>query len=186
MQMFHYLDATIKDFTITADSHHVELRGKQIALSRQKTGFGSRYFFICPECGKRVTELLLPTYNNKVCCQYCSGYHLEKHSARTNLDDQAPTELINYKISCLEDKLDLYYEYTEPFDESRYAHRRPKGMHARTFKYTLGQLHNLYGLREQAISENRCFTAREINDKMSNLSVELMFLYYITIYRNED
>ena len=58
---------------------------QDIFISKQKTGFGERKFFVCPECGERRTKIYC--YENKEVfkCRSCLGKNI--YSERCNLYD---------------------------------------------------------------------------------------------------
>lgn len=57
--------------------------GKQFSVSfaEQKTGFGTRKFFVCPVCGKRRTKLFL--CNSGLLCMGCAGVNPYKEIQNT-------------------------------------------------------------------------------------------------------
>jgi hypothetical protein len=57
----------------------IQAVGIPISLTSSKTGFGgSRYWFVCPACSRRVGVLYRHEQIEEMCCRKCLGCHYRK------------------------------------------------------------------------------------------------------------
>ncbi len=115
---------------------------------------GYRYWYLCPNCNKRVGVL------------YCAGIYVCRHCIGANYESQLNRErdrLIT-KRNKIADRLEWIGKYAEIGQEIR-----PKGMHAKTFH----SLVNQFRVLEMRI--NRCFGAEleTLMKRMEKLSLEI-------------
>lgn len=134
-----------------------------IKISKQKTGFGEREFFICPKCGKRRQQL----YYSKgyFICRCCLDKNIYKY--RTNLYDEAGIDLINYKMIKLAQKIKIDLKF--PFEQWDYIWDRPKYMRHEKFERVLRQLMVLQQLRNNALFYNVKYSASQINQILKDV-----------------
>lgn len=134
-----------------------------INISKQKTGFGEREFFICPKCGKRRQQL----YYSKgyFICRCCLDKNIYKY--RTNLYDEAGIDLINYKMIKLAQKIKIDLKF--PFEQWNYIWDRPKYMRHEKFERVLRQLMVLQQLRNNALFYNVKYSASQINQILKDV-----------------
>lgn len=101
----------------TGSSLCAEIDGERyiIQLAEQKTGFGSRKFFVCPKCGRR-TKLLYQNGEKPFYCDKCAGINLYK--AIQNGTKGGETEL-EYRMERFARKNKISFEY--PFDYMQFA-----------------------------------------------------------------
>lgn len=116
-----------------------------VELAKQKTGFGEKYFFVCPSCGARRTKLY--TCGNRLLCRECGPYKPYKGITHTTPGGE---RYIRYKMARLMQKNGLI-EQSCPFDYLEYLdQRKPRGRWDK-FRFTLKRLQALETMRFQAI-----------------------------------
>lgn len=58
----------------------LEAEGYNVLLNRSKTGFGgSRFWFSCPQCNKRIGVLYKHPVSQILACRTCLGLDYRKH-----------------------------------------------------------------------------------------------------------
>lgn len=149
-----------------------------IYITKQKTGYGEKSFFICPKCGKRRTEIFLSNLavRNDLAFECRSCIDNNPYEKRCNLYDGGGTDLIEYKFFKLLDKIDSNKSLTNkhiPFDFIFYWNCRPKYMRYEKFEFILKQLTALEGMRMTNILQGKSYTPKEISrilgsDKLKN------------------
>lgn len=103
---------------------------------------GSRSWFICPICGRRVAKLYAK--NDQFCCRTCNN--LSYRSCQTSGDIMAQ---VDRKIYKLQDKLKMKRKVY------RTGGIRPKGMHQDKYDKLLNCLWKLYSQKDK-IFEYKC------------------------------
>lgn len=84
-------------------------KARTLTISPQKTGFGTRYFFVCPACGKRFQKLYL--CGNRLLCRMCGKvpvYQGIQNSTKGGYIE------IQYRMNRFAAKHDIAFDY--PFD----------------------------------------------------------------------
>lgn len=131
-----------------------------IKISKQKTGFGEREFFICPKCGKRRQQL----YYSKgyFLCRCCLDKNI--YDYRTNLYDENSLNLIHYKMLKLAQKIKIDLKF--PFKPHEY--KRPKYMREEKFSKILRELMILQQLKYNVLRYDARYSAKQINQIVKN------------------
>lgn len=175
-------ELNIKDLKkyIDKDKDYININNSKINLDKQKTGFGYKSFFICPECGERRTKL----YSNdngviELSCRSCIGINIYKN--RADLYDEGGTELIEYKFYKLLNKINYKEALTNkyiPFDYRFYWNCRPKYMRYNKFNLILKQLTSLGAMRDTVILQKYSYSTKEINYILDNVEkLELIEIF---------
>ena len=151
---------------------------QDIFISKQKTGFGERKFFVCPECGERRTKIYCYENKEKFKCRSCLDKNI--YSERCNLYDGGGTALIEYKFFNLISKLDLKQTCKKrhiPFDARYYGSCKPKYMRYEKFELILKQLTALSAMRDTVILQKCSYSTKYINGLLnSNVLKKLNFI----------
>lgn len=88
----------VTDLQISENDENIIIHGFTVKLSSQKTGFGYRLFFVCPQCDKRIEMLRYSPLSNELYCRHCEGFKGNIYKYRTYLYDKYGAKLINEKI----------------------------------------------------------------------------------------
>lgn len=57
----------------------MEAAGMEISLASTRTGFGGiRYWFVCPQCERKIGVILVHTITQVVGCRHCLGVEYTK------------------------------------------------------------------------------------------------------------
>lgn len=154
---------------------------KEIYISKQKTGYGKKSFFKCPNCGERRIKLYTDKRNIDFKCRSCMDKNVYK--TRCNLYDGGGTDLIEYKFYKILDKLDKENSTTDkhiPFDYRFYWSCRPKYMRYERFELILKQLTALEGMRMTNILQKRTYNTKEINRILTSKKLKELDIKAIT------
>ncbi|WP_303006822.1 hypothetical protein [Romboutsia ilealis] len=146
---------------------------QEIFISKQKTGFGERKFFVCPECGERRTKIYCYENREKFKCRSCLGKNI--YSERCNLYDGGGTALIEYKFFNLISELDLSKTSKKrhiPFDSRYYGACKPKHMRYEKFDLILKQLTALSAMRDTVILQKCSYSTQYINGLLNSNSLK--------------
>lgn len=135
-------------------SEKVTLGDTPIALTRCKTGFGYRRYFVCPRCGKRRMKLY--ELWERVLCRCCLPVNI--YERRCNAYDENAKELIILKMYKLADSVGIELRF--PFYYSNF--KRPRYMREAKWHKILKQLQMLENMRFSAILGRKRFTATDI------------------------
>ena len=125
-----------------------------IQLAEQRTGFGSRSFFVCPECGRR-TKRLYQNCEKPFYCDKCAGINLYKPIQ--NGTKGGETEL-EYRMERFARKNKINFEY--PFDYMQFA-KDPRNTKA-DFRQCLLILQALENMRMQNILYKTVYSPKTI------------------------
>lgn len=153
---------------------------QEIFISKQKTGFGERKFFVCPECGERRTKIYCYENREKFKCRSCLGKNI--YSERCNLYDGGGTALIEYKFFNLISELDLSKTSKKrhiPFDSRYYGLCKPKYMRYEMFELILKQLTALSAMRDTVILQKCSYSTQYINGLLNSNSLKKLPLMEI-------
>lgn len=154
---------------------------QEIFISKQKTGFGERKFFVCPECGERRTKIYCYENREKFKCRSCLGKNI--YSERCNLYDGGGTALIEYKFFNLISELDLSKTSKKrhiPFDSRYYGACKPKHMRYEKFDLILKQLTALSAMRDTTILQKCKYGTKDINRILGSKRLEKLELLAIS------
>lgn len=154
---------------------------QEIFISKQKTGFGERKFFVCPECGERRTKIYCYENGEKFKCRSCLGKNI--YSERCNLYDGGGTALIEYKFFNLISELDLSKTSKKrhiPFDSRYYGACKPKHMRYEKFELILKQLTALSAMRDTTILQKCKYGTKDINRILGSKRLEKLELLAIS------
>jgi hypothetical protein len=113
-----------------------------IDLSWQKTGYGQRYFFVCPICNKRYSELYIE--GKRLKCRNCSSmnkYWGIQNSTKGGFID------ITYRMLRVAEKQDIKLKF--PFDYTDFL--LDKRERKKDFRKTIRVLQALENMRVQTI-----------------------------------
>lgn len=75
------LDKLWKSFLVSIKTEGIDINGVKVKVTKTKTNFeGSRHWFTCPTCKKRVKLLYSHPRYNTIACRDCLGLkYLNKH-----------------------------------------------------------------------------------------------------------
>lgn len=165
---------------IDNDKDYINIRKSRIYLGKQRTGYGYKTFFICPECGERRVKLYSDDSKLiNLSCRSCRGNNIYKH--RTNIYDEGGIELIEYKFYKLLNNIDYKKALTNkhiPFDYRFYWNCRPKYMRYKKFNHILKQLTVLSAMRDVVILQKHSYKTKDINYILDNIEkLELIEIF---------
>jgi len=143
---------------------------KSIKFSKQKTGFGEKYFFICPTCGGRRTNLYI--YDHDFVCRSCTPIRVYKGATDTTKNGYMN---LSYRMRRLAEKNDLDIQF--PFCYMN--HPKPKRKHEERWCDLLAKLQALANMRNQAIFFNKRYSTEVIQ---SVLRARNVYLYVCDLY----
>lgn len=166
IKIFNLYTNTYRVFIFKRLEDHIEIydknnnfTGEVIHIGKQKTGYGIRSFFNCPNCGNRRNYLYYDFKSDRFLCRSCINQNIYK--ARTNIYDEGGTQLIDYKMTKLADKVNIELKY--PFKYNDYLDKKPYHMRTQTFNCILKQLILLDQLRYNVIFFRSRYSAAQIN-----------------------
>lgn len=155
---------------------------QEILISKQKTGFGYKSFFVCPVCGERRTRIYCHENKELFKCRSCIGKNI--YSERCNLYDEGGVAVIEYKINKLLHKLNIenFNPKTVPPMPIDFAGCKPKYMRYEEFDLLVRQIMMLYKLKQNVDYQLAKYTTSEINyfihpcliGKMDNLFINII------------
>lgn len=146
---------------------------QEILISKQKTGFGYKSFFICPICGERRTKVYCYEGKKVFKCRNCIGRNI--YSERCNLYDGGGTDLIEYKFFEIISELDLSKTSKKrhiPFDSRYYGPCKPKYMRYEKFELILKQLTALSAMRDTVIFQKCSYSTQYVNGLLNSNSLK--------------
>lgn len=177
--MLYVLDIKcLKDYLDNKD--YININNSKIYIDKQKTGFGYKSFFLCPECGERRTKLYSKEAEmTNLICRSCIDTNIYKN--RTDLYDEGGTELIEYKFYTFLQHINYKNALTNmhiPFDYRFYWNTKPKYMRYDKFNLILKQLTALSAMRDVIILQKYKYNVKDINkvlDKVDQLEFNQIF-----------
>lgn len=125
-----------------------------VQLAEQKTGFGSRKFFVCPKC-ERHTMRLYRSQGTPFICDKCAGINLYKPIQNGTKGGYLE---IAYRMERYAAKLGISFEY--PFDYIQFA-SDPRNKDA-AFRKSLLILQALENMRSQNIFFKKVYSQKTI------------------------
>lgn len=125
-----------------------------VQLTEQKTGFGSRKFFICPECERRTMRLYRRA-GTLFICDKCAGINLYKPIQNGTKGGYIE---LSYRMERYAAKRDISFDY--PFDYAQFADD-PRSDDA-AFRQSLLILQALENMRSQNIFFKTVYSQKTI------------------------
>jgi len=145
----------------------------EIYIAKQKTGFGYKHFFRCPNC-TAYRETLYITNTNKVYCRTCSPKQIKKEIYRgINRTTRGGTSEMQYRMSRVATAYNIPLKY--PFNYLDVIFNRPKYMRNKKWIEGIYKLQVLENMRNQTIFFNERYEAKLIQQIFEK------HLYYYTI-----
>lgn len=141
---------TEKDFLILDKPY------PNIYFAQQKTGYGSKNFFICPTCGNRREKLFI--INKNVYCRSCSP--ISPYKGIQNSTKGGERELA-YRISKTAREYQINYKF--PFRYWEYIFDRPKYMRVKKWQDGIRKMQILENMRFQNILYKTNYEPKLIN-----------------------
>ena len=129
-----------------------------LTLSPQKTGFGTRYFLICPACGRRVQRLYL--CHGRLICRMCGRVPL--YRGIQNSTKGGHTE-IAYRMDRFAAKHGIEFDY--PFDYMTFL--LDKRIRRENFRRKIRILQALENMRLQCILFHSRYENKTIRSVLS-------------------
>ncbi|NRT92265.1 hypothetical protein [Clostridium beijerinckii] len=121
----------------------------KIGISKQKTGFGYKRFFICPVCKERHTRLY--DTNKGFVCRNCLDVSI--YSARKNMYDENIKNVIKYKTMKLFKKLSDPIPKFCMYDLIEHIPDKPKYMRWDKYELAVKRLYFLHWMWEQCMTK---------------------------------
>ena len=149
-----------------------------VQLTKQRTGFGYRRYFICPSCGRKCGKLYVTA--SGLYCQCCTP--LDPYKTRRNLYDEDSARLIAWHMDKLVATIsDTRIEY--PFNYFRYPIDPPQGISRRKYRETLLRLQIMENMRHAALCSGYIVTAADIRKYTSKNFINLFELWLVADYQ---
>lgn len=142
-----------------------------VDFSRQKTGYGEKLFFICPECGSRREKLCV--LGNRLLCREC--YPLPVYQSIKNVS-VGSCDYIEHRMKILAKREGIILKKF-PFIYLEYE--KPKRKHFEKWHMAITKLQALENMRFQAIFFKKRYSLEVIN---SVLNANNAYLYTLDLY----
>lgn len=146
-------------------------RQYDVEFAKQKTGYGEKPFFRCPNCGSRTTKLYL--YRNDLLCRKC--YPIPIYRSIKNVTTGG-YKYIAHKMSVLAKREGIELK-RGPFCYLEYS--KPRYKHFEKWHMAITKLQALENMRNQAIFFRKRWSLDVIN---SVLKGENIYLYVCDLY----
>ena len=150
----NFIDVRDLKGKIKPDARFVSLKvgelKQKVLLAYQKTGYGQKRFFICPDCEKRV-EYLYITDKDILKCRHCSGVRYEgiQNTTKGGYDE------IAYRMKRYANKHNIEFDF--PFSYLAFAN--DQRCNKQKFRQYLMVLQALENMRFQALFYKTHFTS---------------------------
>jgi len=136
--------------------------GQEIYITKQKTGYGYKRFFICPECGESRVKLYI--YNsNAVYCRSCSP--ISPYRGITNTT-KGGTDEMTYRMYRVAAEYGVELKF--PFSYTVLLFQKPKYMKHEKWRTGMIKLQILENMRFQTIFFERRYNAGLIRYVLDN------------------
>ncbi|NMF06581.1 hypothetical protein ACUH7Y_25465 [Clostridium beijerinckii] len=142
----------------------------KIGISKQKTGFGYKRFFICPVCKERHTRLY--DTNKGFVCRNCLNVNI--YSGRKNMYDEDLQKIIRLKIATLLKKIKATEQYVPINVHECIPIEKPKYMRYETYSITVMRIYFLDWIYWQ-IEMGEKYTIREINQMLEEENARFVY-----------
>lgn len=163
-----YIDVKdVKPLIEAENGNILHLWGFEIPLSRQKTGFGVRMFFLCPRCGERRAKLY--DLNGRLYCRSCIPSNRSPYAGLTHVTKGGRLD-INYRMHRLAKKYDI--DIKMPF--YYYDYPKPKGCSHYKWEFVMRQLQALENMRNQSIFCKKKWKTRTIRSILDGTNIILL------------
>lgn len=146
----------VKDI-VKSDKFSIKGMDCPIYIDEQKTGFGYKKFFICPDCGERRTKLYIINMCN-IYCRTCSPKGPCEGITHTT---RGGTDEIEYRMARVAAIYKIPLKY--PFQFYDVIWKRPKYMRYEKWEEGLYKLQVLENMRFQTIFFKKKYSASVIN-----------------------
>lgn len=138
----------------------------RIHFSRQKTGYGFKYFMICPKCGSRHTELYY--HKEQFICRNCYPFNIYK---RIQNCTKGGSKYIGYRMERYAIDHDIEIK-NFPFNCIDYD--KPEGVKTSVWIKNITILQALENMRYQALAYNKSWSSKVVK---SVLNWNNLYLY---------
>lgn len=172
--MIRSIDASMIKDCIPAGANQIFYKTDKVrtlTISPQKTGFGIRYFLVCPACGRRFQRLYL--CGNRLLCRTCGN--IPVYRGIQNSTKGGYTE-IEYRMERFAGKHDI--EFTYPFDYMNFL--LDERVHSRGFRDKLRVLQALENMRFQCIFFRSKYGTRTVRSVLTGRH-PLLLNKYVTL-----
>lgn len=154
----------------------VTIGDTHIFFTEQKTGFGVKKLFLCPNCGARRAKLV---YTKKgFYCHGCAPFNVYRR--RCNLYDGGGDALVTYHMQKLAASVGISIQW--PFSYLDYLFCKPKSMRWSKWTLTMKRLQRMEGMRNAAIFFRRRYTAQDIKRRTTPAALAGYELEYLRRY----
>ena len=151
--------------------------GITIKMTKQRTGFGYRRYFLCPTCNRKCGKVHLR--KERLYCQQCTP--LDLYGYRQGLYDEGGTALIIWHMKKLVKTIsDKPIKW--PFHYFDYLLEKPQGMSNVKYRDTLMKLQILENMRFSAIFFRSRFRAADIKRYTHKAFIDLFELWQVAEY----
>ena len=152
-----------------------------VRITMQRTGFGYRRYFICPNCTRKCGKLNhINLIKGALYCQSCIPINL--YHVRRNLYDEAGTSLITWHMGKLAPAISGQ-PIKFPFDYNRYPIDPPPNMSRKKYRETLLKLQVLENMRFATLARGTRFTAADIRKYTGKCFISLFELWQVLEYQ---
>jgi hypothetical protein len=175
-----YID--ISDFkkAVFEETQGLEIKydGNNIYFTKQKTGYGEKIFFKCPECGSKRTKLYF--YKDNFICRKCHPSNIYKQIQNTT---KGGYDYISYRMKQFAASRDIIIKKF-PFHYLDYAFEKPKYKHMDKWVENINILQALENMRFQTIAYNKKWDAETVKSVIDgkNTCLYIYELYEIQKY----
>lgn len=149
----------------------------ELQFAHQKTGFGSKMFFVCPVCGKRRTKLYL--FDNSIMCRECYPFPVYQNIKNVK---QCGYKYIAHRMR--------KYAQANGIQLKRFPFRyldyeKPKYKHLERWLDTITKFQALENMRKQSLFFNKNYSLDVINSifKNENIYLYVCDLQELEVYR---
>jgi hypothetical protein len=169
MNYYIDIDSFKEDIATGVDYSDIVTDGivqSRIRFAKQRTGYGFKYFLICPNCGSRRTKLYY--FNESYLCRQCypnNIHRLTQHSAKGGYKD------ISNRMSRFGERHGIEFD-RHPFHY--YNHEVPKYKHREKWFENLAIMQALANMRFQTIFMKKRWSRETIKSVLSGTN---QFLY---------
>ena len=175
----HTILEVLKVSDVPAEHHDsVTVAGITVSMTRQRTGFGYRRYFLCPTCGRKCGKI--HPANKRLYCQRCTPINL--YGYRQSLYDEGGTGLIVWRMRKLVKTISSQ-PIKWPFHYYDYLLEKPPKMRHKKYRDTLMRLQILENMRFEVIFGGAQFRAADIRRYTDAIYVDMFELWQVAKYR---
>lgn len=176
------------EFIVYADQQE----SQRIKISKQKTGFGYKKFFVCPNCSKRRKHLYLIDGACLFVCRSCLNKNI--YSNRCNMYDENIGNIAMYKAFKILKELQVdtsdMLSFRSMVDYIPGPSKKPKCMRWKRYELLVKQLYMLHFIWDCSIMKKLHMKpymdiesitgAKDINDMLEETNVDFAYEMFLS------